>query len=168
MRVFKLIDSAIDVFARYALFVLIISMLTLSFLTIVFRWFQITYMWMEPLTRHLVFLAAFLGGVLAAGRGSHISIDLMAKFLEVRGMFRVREILMRVISFIAFGALCWLFKAGFALWRLEVEFGKERFLGIQSSHLIAIIPFGLGLIAYRFFYKAIGPSESGEKGAGHA
>ena len=42
-------------------------------------------------------------------------------------------------------------KSGIDFTKVEMEFSKIEFWGIQSGYLVAMIPAGLGLIAIRFF-----------------
>ena len=72
----KSTDKFIEKISISLLVVCVLSMLLLSVLNIFLRWFNTTLFWVEPLVRHLVFLSAFLGGVLATGNRSHIGIDI--------------------------------------------------------------------------------------------
>ena len=58
------------------------AMLIISTLSIFLRWFQVSFLWTDPLVRHLVFITAFLGGSLATGANNHIRIDLAGKLFE--------------------------------------------------------------------------------------
>ena len=126
-------------------------MIFLTVLNIILRLKSITFFWIDPLNRHLVFLSAFLGGVLATGRGTHISIDMISKILESRGWFKVETYLKRLIAFVSLLGVLWLIYASFDFFQMEKEFGKEVFWGIHSSSFVFIIPFGFSLIAFRFF-----------------
>ena len=70
------IDRFIEKTCRGLLIVSVMAMLVLSLMTILLRFFSITFLWMDPLVRHLVFFATFLGAILAAGKGEHISFNL--------------------------------------------------------------------------------------------
>ena len=59
-------------------------MMILSITGIVLRWFNIAFLWIDPLVRHLVFICTFLGGAIATGRGTHIGIDIIGRLLESR------------------------------------------------------------------------------------
>jgi TRAP-type C4-dicarboxylate transport system permease small subunit len=98
----------------------------------------------------LVFLGTFLGGVVATGRGNHIGIDVISKFLEIKGYHRAQHQIARVIYLFSFGVLIWLTKASLDFTKVEMEFSRREFWGIQSGYLVAIIPFGVGLIAIRY------------------
>jgi TRAP-type C4-dicarboxylate transport system permease small subunit len=108
-------------------------------------------MWIDPLVRHLVFLATFLGGAVATGRGTHIAIDLVSKILEVKEWHHIQVWISRIIYLFSSLILIWLFKASIDFTKVEFEFAKIEFLGISSGYLVAIIPFGVILISFRFF-----------------
>ena len=154
MKFFSLIDLGIEKLAKGLLVLSIFSMLFLTILCIVLRWFSITILWIDPLVRYLVFLCAFLGGVLATGRKSHIGIDLLSKIIE-RKNHHAPIILERIISLVCTGALLWLVYASIEFTKVELQYGKEAFLGIHNGVIVGIIPFGFSLCAYRFFYLFI-------------
>jgi TRAP-type C4-dicarboxylate transport system permease small subunit len=155
IKFFTKIDSLLEKSCYYLLIVSIFVMLFISVLTIVLRWFGITYLWFDPLARHLVFLCAFLGGSLAVKKDNHIRIDLTAKILESKGLVKTERAFFYITNTVcSFGCL-WLSKSAYDLFVSELEYGKEVFLGIHSSALIGIIPIGFIVISYRFFYKLI-------------
>jgi TRAP-type C4-dicarboxylate transport system permease small subunit len=149
------IDRFLDRFCIAGLIFSVSTMLFFSILTIVLRWFGITYMWFDPLVRHLVFFSAFLGGALASSRASHIKIDIFSKILETAkkdNLIRLQNIFIHSVSLLA---VIWLAKASYQFAQLERQFGKEAFLGIHSGSLVMLIPIGLGLIGYRTFYQIL-------------
>ena len=149
---FKFIDELIERLTKYLLVSSVLTMLFLSVLNIVLRWFNTTFLWVEPCVRHLVFLCAFLGGVIATGRGTHIAIDVVSKSLEGTKKSKIKGFLEKMIAFVSGGTVLWLLKASFDFMKVEAEYGRPVFFGIHSSVLVGIIPFGLLLISYRFFY----------------
>ena len=149
------IDRSIEWLTAWALVIAVIAMVTISVLSIVLRWFSITYIWFQPLVRHVVFLTAFLGGVLATGRGNHIGIDILGKYLENHNRKKELRWLKIFIAFVSTMILIWLIFASWKFLQIEWQYGKEVFWGIHSSFLVGIIPFGFALIAYRFFYRFI-------------
>ena len=150
MGMIKKIDWAVDKFSSYILVAGILSILFCSSLSIILRWFHINLTWIDPFVRHLVLLSTFLGGVVATGRGNHIGIDLISKFLEVKGYEHAKVIVNRVIYFASAVVLIWLVKSGLDFTKVEMEFSKIEFWGIKSGFLVAMIPAGLLLIAIRF------------------
>jgi TRAP-type C4-dicarboxylate transport system permease small subunit len=151
MGVIKKLDWAVEKFSTTLLVASILSILVCSSLSIILRWFHINLSWIDPFVRHLVLLGTFLGGVVATGRGNHIGIDLISKFLEIKGYEHAKIIINRIILFTSGAVLLWLIKSGIDFTRVEMEFSKVEFWGIKSGFLVAMIPIGLGLIAIRFF-----------------
>lgn len=151
MKVFKSIDNFVEKLSSYLLVASILSILFFSSLSIVMRWFHVNFSWIDPFVRHLVFLGTFLGGVIATGKGNHIGIDLISKFLEVKGYHRVQNQIARIINIFSFCVLVWLIKASVDFTKVEMEFSKPEFWGIPSSYLVAMIPVGVGLMAIRYF-----------------
>tara|TARA_R110002072_G_scaffold534_6_gene3912 strand:+ start:89424 stop:89957 length:534 start_codon:yes stop_codon:yes gene_type:complete len=152
LKPFQKLDEFVEKFSSFLLIICVIGMLLISVLNIVLRWFGIGYMWFEPLVRHLVFLSAFLGGVLATGRRTHIGIDIVGKYLEAKQSWVAHQWILRAVSLISFVTLAWLVKTSFGFISVEAEYGKAVFLGVHSKYLVSIIPFGFSLISYRFLY----------------
>lgn len=167
LKALKWIDDAIGKFSTWGLLLALMLMISLTILNIVLRWFNTTIIWIEPLVRQLVFLGAFLGGTVATGARNHIGIDLAGRLMENFELKGLKIWLDRLIAAFCFGAVCWLIYAGYQLVLVEQEYGQEKFLGIHAATLAAIIPGGLALIAYRFFYILIAsffePNVAGEK-----
>lgn len=159
VKFFKLIDYLVERISLYTLVAAILIMLTLTLMIIVLRWFQISYLWVDPLVRHLVFLSAFLGGVLATGRKNHIAIDIFSRVLEAKGFRKIDENIKRFIDLVSTAILIWMTKASLDFVNMEREFGTEVFLGLHSGIVVMIIPIGFSLIAYRFFYNFIASFE---------
>ena len=151
MGIVKKLDLFVEKFSSILLVVCILSILFCSCGTIVLRWFHINLSWIDPFVRHLVLLSTFLGGVVATGRGNHIGIDLISKFLEIKGHDYTKIIVNRIILLTSALVLVWMIKAGLDFTKVEMEFSKVEFWGISSGYLVAMIPAGLGLIAVRFF-----------------
>lgn len=163
MSFFRKLDWAVDKFSSYLLVTSVLIILFLSTSSIVFRWLHINLQWIEPMVRHLVFVCAFLGGVIATGRGTHIGIDLIGKYVESRNWHHLKIWISRFIMFVSCAVLLWMIKAGIDFTKVEMEFTKDAGLGfLKSGHLVAIIPIGLSLIAIRFFLLLI-ISFEGEK-----
>ncbi len=156
----KKFDNGVDKIIEWVLVASILTVMVLSVLTIVLRWFSMTLQWIEPFVRHLVFLSAFLGGAVATKRGTHIGIDVLGKVLEAKGWHHLNVLIQRYIYLFCTFTLLWLTKASYDFMVVEKEFGSEAFFGIHSSTLVGIIPFGFLLIAYRFVYMFIVSFES--------
>lgn len=151
MGLIRKIDWAVEKFSSVLLVASILAILFCSSLSIILRWFQINLTWIDPFVRHLVLAGTFLGGVVATGRGNHIGIDLISKFLEVKGKDHAKVIVNQIILLTSGIILIWLIKSGLDFTKVEMEFSKEEFWGLQSGYLVAMIPAGLTLICIRFF-----------------
>ena len=125
-------------------------MLFLSIINIVLRWFEHSILWIEPLVRHLVFMAAFLGGSLATGASQHIKIDLVSKILERNSYDKLNFVVEKLVVLFSLTACLVLVYASYHLFLVEKEYGQISFLEIHSSYLVGIIPVGMGLISLRF------------------
>lgn len=144
------LDRFIEKFAQTLIGVCLFFMLSLTLLNIVARWFNETFLWIDPLVRHLVFLSAFMGGVLATGNASHIKIDLIGRALEAKNLKKLKKVLAVALSLISAFACFLLAKSGLDFAKVELEYGSTAFLGIHSGHLVSLIPFGFSLIGLRF------------------
>lgn len=147
----KKFDQAIDDGSSFLLVVSVVLMLFLSVLNIFLRWGNTTIHWVEPFVRHLVFLSAFLGGVLATGRKNHIGIDIIGRWLEIKKLDKMRLYVERLIYIISIATLYFLIYASVDFFQTERKYGQDVFLGVHSSSLVAIIPLGFGLILLRIF-----------------
>ncbi|OFZ24626.1 MAG: hypothetical protein A2381_07245 [Bdellovibrionales bacterium RIFOXYB1_FULL_37_110] len=155
LRLFNQFDKIVEKISSAGLVVSIILILLLALLNIICRWVDLAVMWIDPLVRHLVFLCTFLGGVIATGRGTHVGIDIVSKYLENNSLKRVKKGVSRIIICVSLATLVWLIYASYVFFKVELEFGKPQFLGIHSGALVFIIPFGFSLIAYRFFNQLL-------------
>jgi TRAP-type C4-dicarboxylate transport system permease small subunit len=150
MKFFVVLDETLDKVSRYSLVACLLIILTLAVLAIVLRWLGSSVMWIEPLVRHLVFLSAFLGGSVATSKRVHIKVDLLTKLVEKSHSKILKWFHSNLISLFCFIVCFFLTKAGWDFFLVEKEFGAPAFLNIHSSYLVAIIPFGMGLIGLRF------------------
>jgi TRAP-type C4-dicarboxylate transport system permease small subunit len=151
----KKLDRFVGGIAFYGIVIAVVLMLSLTILNIVLRWFNTSIVWVDPMVRHLVFLSAFLGGTLATGEDNHIRIDLAAKILETKKLNKTKIWLERAVILITCIATILLAKAGLDFAKIELEFGKDVFLGIHSGYLVGIIPFGMGLLTLRFVLRLL-------------
>lgn len=148
----KRIDNLLEILSKWGIVVSIALMLGLTLTTIILRWFEVSLLWVDPMVRHLVFLAAFLGGSLATSSRNHIKIDVIARFLEKRKDTAALW-LDRIITLITLVATLTLTYSSFKLSVIEFEFGHTVFFNIHSGYLISIIPFGMVLISLRLLLR---------------
>jgi TRAP-type C4-dicarboxylate transport system permease small subunit len=155
MKMIKSFDDFLESLSRIGLILGFGAILILSVGSIVMRWLGSSLMWVDPLTRHLVFCCAFFGGSLATKAGVHIRIDLVSKLLE-RAKSRTLKFGHRLILLgFSFIVCLILSKASWDFYLSEKEFGSPDFLGIHSSYLVGIIFVGVGLIALRFLNQIL-------------
>lgn len=153
----KKIDTFIDKVCGSLLVVVVLSMLFIGIATILCRLIHVTVLWFDPLIRHLVFLSAFLGGVLAVGKGQHIGIDILGKYLESHAHEKVQLLVLRLINLICAATLIWAIVGSLAFVKDSFQYEGIVFLGIHRGILTSIIPLGFGLMAIRFLYGVIDP-----------
>ena len=145
------VDNLIDRFSTNTLVLSVLAMLGLSVLNIVLRWFNAHVMWIEPSVRYLVVISAFLGGVIATGRRTHIAIDIIGKYFESKKMEGAHLWIKRATDLISLVTLFFLTGACINFVYEEAAYGKIVFLGIHAKFLAMILPVGFGLMALRFF-----------------
>lgn len=155
MKFIVVFDDVLEKFSRWGLILCLFVILTLAVGAIFFRWAGMSFLWLEPLVRHLVFLSAFLGGSLASRKGVHIRIDLFTKLVEKSSSKILHWVHQNLISLFCTLTLIGLLEASWAFYLTEKEFGGGALLGLHSSHLVFIIPFGVGLILLRFMNQLI-------------
>jgi len=143
------ITRAFDQSARAVLLASLVGMLGLSLLGIVLRWTGSSLMWIDPVVRHLVIVAAFAGGILAVGKKSHIRIDLLSKPMEFAppAMRILVERILSLVTALVTAALAW---SAWLFYLSEKEYGSAGLLGLHSSSLVIIFPLGWGLLALRW------------------
>ena len=157
MKILEYLDKSLEKFCSILLIINVFSMLFFSLLNIVLRWFETSLIWIDPLTRHLVFVSTFLAAALACGQGKHIAIDILSRHLESSGRKVLKRFLHRFISLTTAAVLIWFITTSLKLVQVEMEYGKAVFWGIHSGFLIAVIPLGFGIICLRFIFSAVRP-----------
>jgi TRAP-type C4-dicarboxylate transport system permease small subunit len=139
-------------FERWLLTVILLALVGLSILQIVLRnFFHTGLIWIDPLLRTLVLWLTFLGALAATARGRHIAMDVLSRFLPPRGQVALR----RILSLIAGSACIALANGAYAYLRLEIEYGRQVFLGLWSWQVQSILLIGFILLAYRFLVNTI-------------
>ncbi len=151
--------KGIDYWLANIIFVLmligVVMLMGISVASIIFRWLEKTYLWMDPLTRHLVFLLAFLGGAMATGNKNHIAIDIIPHYLKTHQHQKLKHFLELFIHLSASALVFWLAWVSIEVAKLEFEYGSPVFLGIHSGYMLSIIPVGLFIISLRMFLLGI-------------
>ena len=155
LRFISVFDDGLEKISRWGLVSSFFIILCAAVAAIVLRWLGMSPMWLEPMIRHLVFLSAFLGGSLATSKGVHIKVDLLTHLVD-RSSFKFMKWLHRnCVGLFCFITTLTLTIAGKDFFLVEREFGTEAFLGLHTSYLVMIIPFGMGLICLRFLNQLL-------------
>lgn len=148
------------------LLVLFLSvMIVLAFAQVMMRnLFSTGFLWGDPLVRHMVLWAGFMGAAVATSEDRHISIDVITKFLPDRARH-----VAKVLTSLA-GALISYFLGSAALTFLldEKESGGMLIQGIPSWIGLVIIPAGYGLMAIHFLLVAVEQGHQAVRGDGTA
>jgi TRAP-type C4-dicarboxylate transport system permease small subunit len=155
VRLIRIFDDILERLSRWGLISCLLMILSLAVMAIFFRWGGKSFMWLEPLVRHLVFLSAFLGGSLATSKNVHIKVDLLTKLVEMSSSKFIQWLHRNIITLFCCLTMLALLKSSYEFYLSEKEFGSPAFLHIHSSYLVAIIPFGVGLILLRFINQLI-------------
>ena len=163
MKLIQRFDDLLEKLSRTGLVVCLFGTLILALTSIVLRWLGSSVNWIDPFVRHLVFLSAFLGGSVATKGHQHIKVDLLTKIIEWSDSKIINWIHRNLISLFCLLTTIALVKSGWDFYLVEKEFGNPAMLEIHSSILVGIIPFGMGLIAFRFLNQLlIGSSRWGK------
>jgi TRAP-type C4-dicarboxylate transport system permease small subunit len=163
MKLILVFDDGLEKLSRQGIVICLFLILGLAVVSIILRWLGASMMWIDPLVRHLVFLSAFFGGSLATKSNVHIKVDLLTKLVDRSSSKIIHWLHANLISLFCFITTLALVKAAWDFFIVEREFGAPAFLDIHSSWLVAIIPFGMGLICLRFLNQLLIGVFSGDK-----
>ncbi len=130
----------------------IVSLIIIGMLGIVFRWMGQSPLWIDPLVRHLVLLVAFLGATLASGSLQHIKIDVFSHFIDKSPAW-IKILIERWVQLVTTIITGYLSYASYQFFLIEKEYPQPSFLGLESHHLVFIIPFGFFLVTLMSFLK---------------
>jgi len=135
-----------------AFLVLFLSVMVLvAFAQVMLRnLFNVSFLWGDPLVRHLVLWVGFLGAAVAAHEGRHISIDALTKYLPARVVSWVK-----VVTSLFAAVVCWfLAQAAYVYLVQEAEFSVMTSLPIPLPIVLAIMPAGYALLVLHFALAA--------------
>jgi TRAP-type C4-dicarboxylate transport system permease small subunit len=155
VKLIQAFDGILEKFSRWGLVSCLFVIIIFAVLSIVLRWLGSSPLWLEPLIRHIVFLSAFLGGSLATSKDVHIKVDILTHLIQNSHSKALHWFHKNVVSLFCFVTCLTLLKSSWDFFIVEKEFGAPAFLGIHSSWLVFIIPFGICLISLRFFNRLI-------------
>jgi TRAP-type C4-dicarboxylate transport system permease small subunit len=106
--------------------------------------------WADPALRMMVLWLALLGAIAATRDDRHIRIDILSRFLGVRGKAWVHA-LNDLFSSLICGLIAW---HGGRLVYFEWQDGTQLFGGLPAWLGESIIPLGFGIMALRFLFSA--------------
>lgn len=150
IRALSLVKHGLERLELAALCLLLALLAGLSFTQVVLRLSHGGLLWADPLIRHGVLWLAFVGGALATSRSRHISIDALGRLVRGSG----RRWLHALLSAIGVWITARLFLAARTF--LEFEQGAgEPVAGIPHEVLVAIVPWGFGLIGVHFLLELL-------------
>jgi TRAP-type C4-dicarboxylate transport system permease small subunit len=155
MKIVTVFDDILEKISRWGIVICLFTILGFAVGAIVLRWMGMSNMWIEPMTRHLVFLSAFFGGSLATSKNVHIKVDALTKLVERSKSKILHFVVKNIVTLFCLVTTFALMKTAFDFYLIEKEFGAPAFLNIHSSYLVGIIPFGMGLIMLRFLNQLL-------------
>ena len=152
MSILRALDRTLMRIEGILLVVFLGAMVVLAFLQVVLRnLFGTGLLWADPLVRHFVLWAGFLGGAMATSGDRHISIDALTRFLSVRvkaGMHVVTNLFAAIAcSYLADAALTFILS--------EKSAGSTTVLDIPVWLGAAIVPAGYALMAFHFMVRTV-------------
>lgn len=113
------------------------------------NFFDSGILWGDPLVRVLVLWVTFIGATIASRDDEHIRIDLLTRFISPvsqKFLVRLRSLFTAVIA----GVFSW-YSLQFVL--LDYEDGIIAFAKVPAWMCEVVMPFGAGLIAFRYLLK---------------
>jgi len=126
---------------------LLAGMIVFSFLQVVLRNLADTsFLWIDPLLRHLVLWVGLLGAMLASRIGRHINVDALGRLLH-GPVLRLAQIATNLLAAVVCLFLAY---ACFKLVRDELEFPREAFLSISTWQLQLVMPLATLVMSSRF------------------
>ncbi len=161
MKVLQTIESAL-VKAESALIILLLGvMLLLGFTQVILRnVFHSGIIWADIVLRHLVLWVGFLGALLAAYSGKHISVDAFTRFFVPK----VRTAITIVTDFFAAVVCYFLLRASLTFISFEISDKYTIYENIPSWYAQSIIPIGYTLLIFHFTVRVIRHSQHLIKG----
>ncbi|TAK65860.1 MAG: TRAP transporter small permease [Bacteroidetes bacterium] len=156
MKAIQLVSRYLSYLERGLIIVLLSTMVLLSFTQVILRnLFSTGFLWADPLLRHAVLWIGFIGASLAAQQEKHINIDALTRFTSPR----VTNLIKILTSLFPVVVCYFLAQAGWTFLLDEMESGMALFSIGETEYpawwFETVIPFGFGLIGFRFFLKAI-------------
>jgi TRAP-type C4-dicarboxylate transport system permease small subunit len=152
MKFLRRLDHLIAAAETTLLVVLLGVMVLLDFTQVILRnFFSSGIIWADTFLRHMVLWVAFLGASLAVQERKHINIDVLTRFMQDRWK-RIAHIATDLFAAVVCLAF---FKASLTFVSSEIANSTILLLNIPTWYFEVIIPFGYGMLAFRFLIKVI-------------
>lgn len=158
------LDAALSRIEEVVIGALLITASFVLFVNVVARYgFNNSFTWAEELTRYAIVWMVFVGGSVAARKGAHIGVDVLARLLGERAAARVLTVGVDLLC-VAFSLFLVFF--GWELVAQAREFGQlTPALQIPLWTVQLAIPVGGALMALRFAQRIVGALAGGPKDA---
>lgn len=152
MKALRALDRLLVRIEGTLLVVFLGAMVLLAFTQVVLRnLFGTGILWADPLVRHFVLWAGFLGGAMATSADRHISIDALTRFLSPR----IKAGIHVVTNLFAAIACSYLAQAALVFLLSEKGAGSTTVLEIPVWLAGSIVPAGYALMVLHFTVRAI-------------
>ncbi len=152
MKYIRALNLAVARLEEWLLIGIVLFMVGLAFLQVVLRnIFDQSFLWGDPLLRHLVLWVGFIGASLATRYEKHINIDVFGRVLKGK----IKEVIQLIAELFAMLITALLTSAAWQFVMMEKEFNNIAFGDVPSWYFQIIIPIGFALITIRFFLLAL-------------
>jgi len=153
MQFLRKVSDLIEKLESFLIFILVTSMVVLSFLQIILRnFFSLSLFWADDFTRHAVLWVGLLAASVATAHAKHINIDVISRFFKgksKRTLNAIKYLISAVISaFLVYASLKFLV--------YEMEGGEKSLtLKVPVWYLEALFPVAFSITAFRFVILAL-------------
>ena len=147
---FPTIMRSFQYMEELALVLLVGALIGTAFAQIILRnLLSVTFLWTDPLVRHLVLWCGFVGAMIATRQGKHIRIDALLRLLSPP----LLDLIQASTSF--FSALVCFILTWVSLGFLgdEMALNTRTFLQIPTWKLQLIFPLTFGVMGFRFLFQ---------------
>jgi len=158
----RALDAALSRVEEFVISVLLIAASFVLFANVVARYgFNDSFPWAEEMTRYAIVWMVFVGGGVAARKGAHIGVDVLARLL---GESRAGKIVMVGVDLLCVAASVFLVVFGWELVSQAREFGQMTpALQIPLWTVQLAIPVGGALMGLRFSQRVLGELRNNAK-----
>lgn len=158
----RTLDAALSRVEEIVISLLLIAASFVLFANVVARYgFNDSFPWAEEMTRYAIVWMVFVGGSVAARKGAHIGVDVLARLLGERP---VRKVLIVGVDLLCVAFSLFLVIFGWELVAQAKQFGQMTpALQIPLWTVQLAIPVGGALMGLRFFQRVLGELAGGAK-----